>query len=66
MTPDPSPPDREGDDNRVAPGVVDQPRDAPTGIMCGPRQPTAGDLEAVREFGEWLQDRKQQEPRTPR
>lgn len=35
-------------------------------IMCGPRQPGVGDLDVVREFGEWLKNRKQQGPESAR
>ena len=66
MTPDPSPPDREGGASTEVPCFPEQFGEAPTGLMCGPRQPGGGDLDVVREFGVWLKNRKQQGPEAGR
>jgi len=52
MTPEPSPPESEGGHSGADLHRPEHLRAAP--IMCGPRQPTATDLEVVAEFGEWL------------
>lgn len=52
MTPEPNPPESEGAHSGADPH---RPEDVPaTPIMCGPRQPTATDLEVVAEFRQWL------------
>lgn len=60
MTPEPTPPESEGGHTGADPHRPERLRAAP--IMCGPRQPTPADLEAIEEFGEWLTSKGSKDP----